>query len=111
MLTPTEEQQKALKAHVGKEVSFGIRPEDLNYLQAPAAENNMQMKVTNKEPLGADTHVFLQSKGQSIVARVSPEYDFQLGDTVNFAPDMEKAKFFGKDGDEPNLCENIEKKW
>ena len=111
VLTPTEEQQKALKAHVGKEVSFGIRPEDLKYLQAPAAENNMQMKVTNKEPLGADTHVFLQSKGQTIVARVPPEYDFQLGDAVNFAPDMEKAKFFGKGGDEPNLCENIEKKW
>jgi multiple sugar transport system ATP-binding protein len=111
VLTPTAEQQKALKAHVGKEVSFGIRPEDLQYLQAPAAENNMQLKVTNKEPLGADTHVFLQSKGQTIVARVPPEYDFQLGDAVNFAPDMEKAKFFGKDGDEPNLCENIEKKW
>ena len=111
VLTPTAEQQKALKAHVGKEVSFGIRPEDLQYLQAPAAENNMQLKVTNKEPLGADTHVFLQSKGQTIVAPVPPEYDFQLGDAVNFAPDMEKAKFFGKDGDEPNLCENIEKKW
>ena len=111
VLTPTAEQQKALKAHVGKEVSFGIRPEDLKYLQAPAAENNMQLKVTNKEPLGADTHVFLQSKEQSIVARVPPEYDFQLGDTVNFAPDMEKAKFFGKGGDEPNLCENIERKW
>lgn len=111
VLTPTAEQQKALKAHVGKEVSFGIRPEDLKYLQAPAAENNMQLKVTNKEPLGADTHVFLQSKEQSIVARVPPEYDFQLGDTVNFTPDMEKAKFFGKGGDEPNLCENIERKW
>ncbi|MBD5447988.1 MAG: sn-glycerol-3-phosphate ABC transporter ATP-binding protein UgpC [Treponema sp.] len=111
VLTPTAEQQKALKAHVGKEVSFGIRPEDLKYLQTPAAENNMQLKVTNKEPLGADTHVFLQSKEQSIVARVPPEYDFQLGDTVNFAPDMEKAKFFGKGGDEPNLCENIERKW
>ena len=111
VLTPTADQQKALKAHVGKEVSFGIRPEDLKYLQAPAAENNMQLKVTNKEPLGADTHVFLQSKEQSIVARVPPEYDFQLGDTVNFAPDMEKAKFFGKGGDEPNLCENIERKW
>ncbi len=111
VLTPTAEQQKALKAHVGKEVSFGIRPEDLQYLQAPAAENNMQLKVTNKEPLGADTHVFLQSKGQTIVARVPPEYDFQLGDAVNFSPDMEKAKFFGKEGDEPNLCENIERKW
>ena len=33
------------------------------------------------------------------------------GDAVNFASDMEKAKFFGKEGDEPNLCENIEKKW
>ena len=33
------------------------------------------------------------------------------GDAVNFASDMEKAKFFGKEGDEPNLCGDIEKKW
>jgi len=110
-LTPTEDQQKYLKAYVGKEVTFGIRPEDLQYQSAPAAENNMQVKVTNKEPLGAETHVFVQVKDANIVAKVSPEVVVQLGDTINFTPDMTRAKFFDLDT-EINICEpEIEKKW
>ena len=69
-VVPTAEQQASLKDYVGKEVYFGVRPEDLVYSEAPAAENNMQMKVSNKEPLGAETHLFLSTKTQSIVARV-----------------------------------------
>ena len=63
-VVPTAEQQASLKDYVGKEVYFGVRPEDLVYSEAPAAENNMQMKVSNKEPLGAETHLFLSTKTQ-----------------------------------------------
>lgn len=115
VITPTEEQQKSLKAHVGKEVYFGIRPEDIDYSATPAPENNMNMKVVNKEPLGAETHVFLESQGQDIIARVSPDTDYQLGEKVNFVPNVSHAKFFSKateaNPDEINLCEVIEKKW
>ncbi|MCR5725381.1 MAG: sn-glycerol-3-phosphate ABC transporter ATP-binding protein UgpC [Treponema sp.] len=109
-LTPTADQQARLKASVGKDIYFGIRPEDMNFQKTPAAENNMQLKITNKEPLGADTHYFLQTKDQALVARVDPDVDYQLGDVVNFTPDMERAKFFSKETEE-NLCEDIEKKW
>ena len=105
-----EAQQARLKAHVGKEVFFGIRPEDLNFEKTPASENNMQLKIVNKEPLGAETHYFLQTKEQSLVARVGPDVDFQLGDVLNFTPSMDRAKFFSKETEE-NLCEDIEKKW
>ena len=101
----------AFVLNVGKEVTFGIRPEDLQYQAAPAAENNMQVKVTNKEPLGAETHVFVQVRDANIVAKVSPEVVVQLGDTINFTPDMTRAKFFDLDT-EINICEpEIEKKW
>ncbi len=110
-ITPTEDQQKSLKAYAGKEVSFGIRPEDLHYTEKPVDGNNMQLKVTNKEPLGADTHVFLQTKDCVIIARTDPSIEFNLGDVVNFTPDMEKAKFFSKEEGEVNICEQIEKKW
>ena len=116
-LTPTEEQQAALKNYVGKQVYFGVRPEDLSYQASPAAENNMQMKVVNKEPLGAETHLFLQSKDQSIVARVqaSAKESFKLGETVNFKPDMTRCKFFAKNpedlDEELNICEKIDAPW
>ena len=116
-ITPTEEQQAALKNYVGKQVYFGIRPEDLSYQATPAAENNMQMKVVNKEPLGAETHLFLQSKDQSIVARVqaSAKESFKLGETVNFKPDISRCKFFVKNpediDEELNICEKIDAPW
>jgi len=111
-INPTDDQAKALKAYVGKEVSFGIRPENLTYVEKPVAKDDMQMKITNKEPLGAETHLYLISnKGQAIIAKTTANADFRLGESVNVVPDMTKAKFFAMDGDELNICDQIEKKW
>ncbi|MBP5175355.1 MAG: sn-glycerol-3-phosphate ABC transporter ATP-binding protein UgpC [Treponema sp.] len=116
-LVPTAEQQEALKAYVGKEIYFGVRPEDLSYQASEAAENNMQMKVVNKEPLGAETHLFLATKNQQIIARVqaSTKESFKLGETVNFKPDMSRCKFFVKNSEdldaELNICEKIDAPW
>src|SRR5574344_2329972 len=111
-INPTDEQAKYLKDYVNKEVTFGIRPEDLTYVEKPAAKDDMQMKITNKEPLGAETHFYLVSnKGQSIIAKTSANAEFRLGDTVNFVPNMEKAKFFSMEEGELNICDKVEKKW
>ena len=114
-INPTDEQAKKLKDYVGKEVTFGIRPEDLKYVEKPAAKDDMQMKITNKEPLGAETHLYLISnKGQSIIAKTTAVAEFRLGDTVNVVPDMKKAKFFEinpEAAEELNICDTIEKKW
>ncbi len=114
-INPTDEQAKKLKDYVGKEVTFGIRPEDLKYVEKPAAKDDMQMKITNKEPLGAETHLYLISnKGQSIIAKTTATAEFRLGDTVNVVPNMERAKFFEinpEAAEELNICDTIEKKW
>lgn len=118
-LVPTAEQQASLRDYVGKDVYFGVRPEDLVYCATPSPENNMQMKVSNKEPLGAETHLFLATKTQSIVARVqaSSRGDFKIGEIVNFTPSMDRCKFFAKNPDdlskEINICEDdkITKPW
>lgn len=114
-VTPTDEQAKTLKDYIGKEVSFGIRPEDITYSATTAPQNNMHMKVVNKEPLGADTHLYLVSdKGQQIIARLddAPE-SIILGDTINVVPNMAKAKFFTLDEGELNICDKdkIQKTW
>ncbi len=111
-LVPTDAQAEFLKAYIGKDVSFGIRPEDLQYSEKPAGKDNMQMKITNKEPLGAETHLYLISnKGQSMIAKTTANAEFRLGDTINVMPNMEKAKFFALDEGEKNICDKIEKKW
>ncbi len=112
-VVPTEDQQKRLKAFVGKEVWFGIRPEDTTYTEK-AADNAMQMKIVNKEPLGAETHLYLETqKGQKLIAKTTANATFRLGETISLVPDMAKAKFFStdeKDG-EVNIVEDIKKEW
>lgn len=105
-VTPTAQQAEALKKYIGKEVFFGIRPEDLDYTKDDSAPNRMQMKVSIIEPLGAETHLYLATKSQQVIARTEPDNTFRIGDTVSFIPDVEKAKFFDKET-ELNVCEDI----
>lgn len=110
-VTPNAEQQKRLKPFVGQEVFFGIRPEDLKHTEKDA-DNVMKMKITNREPLGAETHLYLQTqKGQSLIAKTNATVSFRLGETISLIPDMSKAKFFSKAEGEPNIIEDIKKEW
>jgi multiple sugar transport system ATP-binding protein len=87
-----------LKKYTGKEIWFGIRSEDLRFVDSPAPENNMPLDISVVEPLGAETMLWLQSgSAKELVARVEPKYTFKVGDTANFRPDMEKAHFFDRD--------------
>ena len=89
-----------LKPYVGKEVFFGIRPEDLVY-SGKEGDNSFSVKITVVEPLGADIHLWLTTTGednpQSLVARTEPNHTFKVGDTTYFIPTMEKARYFSKD--------------
>jgi multiple sugar transport system ATP-binding protein len=85
-----------LKKYAGKEVFFGIRPEDMTYT-ASAGDNSFAVKVTVVEPLGADIHLWLTTPTQPLVARTEPHHTFKVGDTANFIPRMEKARYFDKE--------------
>ena len=95
-----------MKPYIGKEVYFGIRPEDLIFNKTPAQVSNMQMKISVIEPLGAETNLFLTTKTQALTARCSPDNKYTIGEIVNFTPIMEKGKFFDKDT-ELNICEKV----
>ncbi|EFW37032.1 TOBE domain protein [Treponema phagedenis F0421] len=106
ILEPTEEHQKHLKRYVGKQVFFGIRPEDMELSQKASEKNAMQLKITVKEPLGAETHLYLASKGQQLIARTFEAVEGGIGDTLIFIPNMEKAKYFDFET-EKTICEDV----
>ena len=104
-IKPFADHIQYLKKYVGKEITFGIRPEDLAYTEKPASENNMQMKITVVEPLGADIHLWLTTEAHSLVARTEPHYNFKVGDMVNFIPHLDKARYFDKETELSVLAE------
>jgi multiple sugar transport system ATP-binding protein len=85
-----------LKKYTGKEVFFGIRPEDMTYSEAGAG-NSFSVKITVVEPLGADIHLWLTTATQPLVARTEPRHEFKVGETANFIPRMEKARYFDRE--------------
>ena len=83
-----------LKPYVGKEVIFGIRPEDLVYVENFAPGKTIRSNVEVVEPLGAEIHLWVSTKAHQMVARVPPRYDFKVSDEAFFQPAMDKAIFF-----------------
>ena len=90
-------QADDLKPYIGKEVYFGIRPEDLVYQESPARENNIAAKVEVIEPLGAEIHLYISTKDNQFIARIPPRYEFQVGDEINLTPDKARIHFFDID--------------
>jgi multiple sugar transport system ATP-binding protein len=93
---PDASHIEQLKKYAGREIYFGIRPEDLSYSES-AAENAIPVKITVVEPLGADIHLWLTTGTQSLVARTEPHRSFKVGDGAVFVPRMEKARYFDKE--------------
>jgi multiple sugar transport system ATP-binding protein len=104
-IKPAAQHAEYLKKYFGKEVFFGIRPEDLLYTEKPAVENNIPAKITVVEPLGADIHLWLTTGSQPLVARTEPHHTFKVGDTVNFTPRLDKARYFDKETELSVLAE------
>jgi len=93
-VTITGAVAEKMKAYVGKEVLMGIRPEDLEFTTKPEAGNNLKATVEVIEPLGAETHLFVNTKDHSVIARTAPDNIFKVGDEVNFTPNLDKIHFF-----------------
>jgi multiple sugar transport system ATP-binding protein len=84
------------KGYVGKEVIFGIRPEDLAYEPAEKAGLTMTTEVGVIEPLGAETHVYINTAKHQMIAKVTPEIttSLEVGQKIHFVPSYDKALFF-----------------
>ncbi len=97
-----DDKAKALKekGYVGKEVSFGIRPEDIHddadLIKAhPGSVLTATIRVY--EMLGAEVYLYFDQNETSFTARVHPGTKARPGDKVSFYLDLEKIHVFDKD--------------
>ncbi len=80
------------KGYIGKEMIFGVRPEDLEL--NTSAQNAIKAKVEVVEPLGAEIHVYVGTGKHQLIARVPPTSHLDVGDDVVFIPDQERSILF-----------------
>ena len=86
-------KEEALKPYVGKKILLGVRSEDLNFTTIPEPDN-LRATVSVIEPLGNETHLYIDTKENQYIARSLPENEFRVSDEVNFTPNVEKVQFF-----------------
>jgi len=83
------------KGYVGKEVIFGIRPEDID--EGTAAENVITEEVDMYELLGSDVILYFYIGDAKFTAIVDPATATRTGDTTSFVVDVEKMHIFDKE--------------
>jgi len=96
-VTVPAERAKALRDYVDKPVVFGIRPEDIHNPQFTPPGIHAEMvpaKVDVTELMGNEIFLYLVSGQNTFVARVDPRTDFNIGNQVQVAFNMDKIHLF-----------------
>ena len=92
-----EEHKATLKPYAGKSVTFGIRPEDIGSAEAGESAPTIKLKVKVIEPMGADTILYLDIGGTTLISRVDSHKRYTVGDELEFTVLMKKTHFFDVD--------------
>jgi multiple sugar transport system ATP-binding protein len=94
------QQAARLGAYVGREVTFGMRPEDLRVASdADAAGITFEATVEVVEKLGSQILLDLQVGGGTMVAAVEPTVAAKYGDRVRIATNPARLHFFDTETD------------
>jgi len=92
-----DDRKKAYEPYVGKNVVFGIRPEDIyNPAFVPPGIHAapVEAKVEVTELMGNEIFLYLVSGQNQIVARVDPRTNFRIDDKVQVSFNMDKCHLF-----------------
>lgn len=96
-VTLDEALSRKAASYVGKEVVFGIRPEDMSDLltvSEPDAGRTIEAKVEVSEPMGAETYLYLDTGAHSFIARVGSTDRYDMNEKVKIHLNLERAHLF-----------------
>jgi multiple sugar transport system ATP-binding protein len=89
-----------IRSYIGKEVIFGIRPEDLRYDMSAGEGLYVPTTVQIVEPLGAEINLFIDTGSHVMVARTAPTIRFAVGDSAKFVPEWDRVAFFDMESEQ-----------
>ncbi|MEO1772165.1 ABC transporter ATP-binding protein [Candidatus Enterococcus ferrettii] len=91
------------KGYEGKELIFGIRPEDIHSEQVAldaAVGSTVTAEVVVSELLGAETMLYTKIGETEFISKVDARDFHNPGETIDLAFNVNKAHFFDKDSEE-----------
>ncbi len=89
-----------MERYAGREVSFGIRPEDIYdklFLANVSPENTVRARVEVVEPMGSEVNLYLKIGDRTVMAGVDVHSQAQVNQELEFVFDMNKVHFFDKE--------------
>lgn len=88
-----KDAEKAMP-YSGKKIFFGIRPERFFDTATMKSNNKINATIDIVEPLGAETHLYVNASGQRLIVRVEPSNSYQPGHKIVLAYDNEHVSLF-----------------
>jgi len=106
-----DEQARKLREFLGKEVVFGIRPENIDdrlYCAEPNPDHVFKATVEVVEPMGAETYLYLNTGASNFIVRSAGQIHEEVNHKAELVADMKRGHFyqsvpkqdFRKQGDE-----------
>jgi len=94
-----ESKYPQIKTYNNKQLIMGVRPEDIFPVNNSITGSYMaNLEVV--EPMGNELFLYFTLSGVQIVARVSKEYMFSVGDKINLSFNPNKLYFFDKESEQ-----------
>jgi multiple sugar transport system ATP-binding protein len=91
------ERTKSLEIHTGKNVIFGIRPEnihDAEFIPPNTHADKVEATVDVTELMGNEIYLYLVTKKNTFVGRVDPRSKMRMGNKAQVAFNMDKFHLF-----------------
>ena len=101
-----EDFNSKIADYVNKEVTFGIRPENLKAEDVATDKSegkSLKVNVRVTEPLGDEIVSYTDAGNQEVVAQLDPRTDIEPGDTTMFYAEMQYTHIFDKNTGEAVL--------
>jgi len=95
----TPERAKVLGEYLGKEIVFGIRPEDIHdpqYAPPGITAAPVEARVDVTELMGNEVFLYLVTGNKTFIARVDPRTSAKVGNDVTIHVNMDNIHIFDR---------------
>jgi len=95
-----EDRAATYRPYIGKDVIFGLRPEDIHdaeYVPSGIKKAEVETKVDVTELMGAEVIVYLVTENLQFLGRFDPRTSARVGDKITVAFSMDRMHIFDKE--------------